>query len=87
MNKILLFLTGFLQVALVSAQTYMIARAQILGVLIVGFLISLVWSVNVKKVAFGGWVDRIIYSSGAGVGAVTGLYIAMLISKSMPFIK
>ena len=79
--KLSLFLTGFLQVSLVSAQTYMIAKVIIAGVLIVGFLISLVWSVNVKQIAFGGWSDRIIYSSGAAIGAVFGLYIAMVLTK------
>lgn len=77
MKQLTLFGTGFLQVALVSAQTYMIARSVWIGVLIVGFGISLVWSVNVRKVAFGGWVDRIIYSSGAGVGALFGMLVAM----------
>jgi len=77
MKQLTLFGTGFLQVALVSAQTYMVARAVWIGVLIVGFGISLVWSINVRKVAFGGWVDRIIYSSGAGVGALFGMLVAM----------
>jgi hypothetical protein len=76
-SRLSLFATGFIQVALVSGQTCMIARAQFLGVLIVGFLISLVWSVNVKRVAFGGWTDRILYASGAGVGAVAGMWIAL----------
>lgn len=80
-TRLSIFSTGFLQVALVSAQTYMVARAAFVGVLIVGFLISLVWSVNVKKVAFGGWFDRIVYSSGAGLGAVVGMSVAMLFAK------
>ncbi len=78
--RLSIFGTGFLQVSLVSAQTFMIARSAFTGVFIVGFLISLVWSINVKKIAFGGWADRLIYSSGAGIGAVVGLLIAILVA-------
>jgi hypothetical protein len=76
-----IFLTGFIQVALVSAQTHMVARSIYQGVFIIGFLISLVWSVNVKKIAFGGWIDRIVYSVGAGVGAVVGLCVAVAVAR------
>lgn len=60
-----LFVTGFAQVFLVTVQTYFISKLFYIGVLIVGFLISLVWSWNVKKIAFGSRLDRIIYSFGA----------------------
>ena len=79
--RLSIFLTGFIQVALVSAQTYMVARSIYQGVFIIGFLISLVWSVNVKKIAFGGWGDRLVYSTGAGVGAVVGLVVAVALAR------
>ncbi|MBX3288344.1 MAG: hypothetical protein KF855_03270 [Acidobacteria bacterium] len=72
-----LFGTGFIQVLLVCVNTWQIAHAKWLGVFVVGFLISYVWTWNVKKVAFGGQKDRFIYALGAAVGAVAGLMIAV----------
>jgi hypothetical protein len=74
-----LFLTGFAQVFLVTVQTFFIAKVFYMGVLIVGFLISIVWSWNVKKVAFGSKADRVLYSSGAACGAVCGLFLSQII--------
>ena len=74
-----LFLTGFAQVFLVTIQTYFIAKVFIIGVLIGGFLISLVWSWNVKKIAFGNRFDRVVYSLGAAIGAVCGLLLSTII--------
>jgi len=52
-----------------------------LGVLVCGFMISFIWSYNVKKIAFGTFWDRLTYSSGAALGSVFGLYISTLILK------
>lgn len=71
-----LFSTGFLQVVLVAINTYQIANNKLLGALVVGFLISFVWSLNVKRVAFGSTIDRIVYASGAGIGSAAGLLVA-----------
>lgn len=71
-----LIITGFTQVFLVTIQTYMIAKVFYPGVFAVGFLISFVWTWNVKKVAFGTIYDRIAYSSGAAIGAISGLFIS-----------
>ena len=75
-SKTILFLKGFLQVSLVSAQTFFIATRSILGIAICGFLISFVWTINVKRVAFGGCIDRIVYATGASSGAVVGFLLA-----------
>jgi hypothetical protein len=74
-----LFLTGFLQVFLVTVQTWMIAKGNILGVCLFAFLISFVWSWNVKRVVFGSIKDAAIYSAGASAGATIGLISAMAI--------
>lgn len=76
-----LFLTGFLQVFFVAINTYFITKQNYIGVLIVSFLISFVWSFNVKKVAFGDLKDRIVYSIGASIGGFTGLLLGVHISK------
>ena len=77
-----LFLTGFVQVALVTFQTWLIAKNQILFIFPVAFLISLTWTFNVKKTAFGNTKERIIYSLGASSGALVGMLIGNLILKA-----
>lgn len=74
-----LFATGFLQVLLVTIQTYLIAHSHYAGVAVFGFLISFVWTHNVKKIAIGGLKDSTIYSLGASSGALLGLSLANLI--------
>ena len=78
-----LFITGFTQVFLVTVQTYFISKAFFIGVFIGGFLISIVWSWNVKKIAFGTRMDRVIYSIGAACGAVIGLLLSNIIYQSI----
>ncbi len=79
MDKIKLFTTGFTQVFLVVLNTYFITREFLLGILACGFLISFVWSHNVKKIAFGSELDRIIYSLGAMTGSILAFYFGKLI--------
>ena len=71
-----LFGTGFAQVFFVVINNYQVAHEKYIGCLLVGFVISWIWSYNVKKVAFGSKMDRIIYASGAGVGSMMGLVIS-----------
>lgn len=71
-----LFLTGFLQVFFVAINTYFLAQRFYTGVLCASFAISLVWSFNVKKVAFGSIRDRFVYALGAAFGSVVGLYVS-----------
>ena len=68
-----LFTTGFIQVYFVAINTYFIAKGMFIGVLIASFAISLIWSFNVKKIAFGTLRERIVYSLGASIGAVSGV--------------
>lgn len=81
-----LFLTGLLQVILVCLNTYQIAlfaKTQtvtlVLGIIIVGFLISFIWTYNVKKVAFGDWKNRVFYALGASSGSIGGVLLGNLI--------
>jgi hypothetical protein len=78
-----LFITGFTQVFFVAINTFFISKAIYGGVLICGFLISFIWSWNVKKVAFGTIKDRIWYSFGAGVGSLVGLIVSIFIFKHL----
>jgi len=74
-----LFITGFMQVFLVVLNTYFIGKEFIIGVIICGFLISYIWSHNVKKVAFGSEAERIIYATGAMCGSIVGFYLGKII--------
>ena len=76
MDRIKLFTTGFTQVFLVVLNTYFITREFLFGC---GFLISFVWSHNVKKIAFGSELDRIIYSLGAMTGSILAFYFGKFI--------
>lgn len=76
-----LFSTGFIQVYFVAVNTYFIANEMYLGVLIASFLISLIWTFNVKKVAFGSTIDRIIYALGATCGSLVGLWSSSFITS------
>ena len=76
-----LFLTGFLQVFLVAMNTVFVSSGLIIPMLITGFLISIIWSWNIKKIAFSTINDRIIYSTGAACGTGLGWWIAILIKS------
>lgn len=79
MDRTLLFTTGFVQVLLVALNTWQIANDHLVGAVIVGFLISLTWTFNVKRIAFGTHADRFIYAGGAALGTLSGLLLAKAI--------
>ena len=68
-----LFLTGAIQVYFVSINSYFLSKEFYLGVTFAAFMISMIWSHNIKKIAFGTLMDRVLYSLGATVGSVAGL--------------
>jgi hypothetical protein len=81
-----LFTTGLIQVILVCLNTYQIAVYAVtksplllVGIVVVGFLISFIWTLNVKKVAFGNLSNRIFYSAGAATGSCIGVLLGSLI--------
>ena len=77
----ILFTFAWMQVALVAINTWQIANEKYLGAVIVGFLISLVWTSNVKRVAFSTMAERLIYCLGASAGTITGLVAARMLYK------
>ena len=76
-----LFLTAFLQVLFVSANTYFLSQVNWIGVAICGYSISWLWSSNVRKVSIATTKERIVYSTGAMCGGLVGLYIATSLWK------
>jgi len=75
------FSTGLIQVMLVCVNTWQIANEKYLGAIIVGFLISLVWTLNVRAAAFGTIWQRLSYCLGAATGTALGLTITQIIYK------
>ena len=78
-QRAILFTTGFIQIYFVAVNTIFLSKHIYVGVLISAFLISLIWSFNVKKVAFGSTLDRVIYACGASFGSVAGLFSVSLV--------
>lgn len=74
-----LFLTAFLQVAMVSANTYFISKVAWLGIAACGFGISYLWTVNVKKISASTTRERIAYASGAMLGGLTGVALGTMV--------
>ena len=81
MIKANLILSGFVQVYFVAINTICLAKGNYLGVFIVSYIISLVWSFNVKKIAFGSNADRFIYAIGAAIGGVAGVFTTSLFAQ------
>jgi hypothetical protein len=72
-SKFSLFATGAVQVYFVAINTYFLSREFYLGVTFAAFMISMIWSHNIKKIAFGTTMDRVLYSLGATLGSLAGL--------------
>ncbi len=81
MMRLHTFLMAWLQVSLISANTWLIASGRLWPAAICGFAISLVWTFNVKRVAFGSIADRLVYALGASAGTVTGLLLAPWLAR------
>jgi len=80
-EKIKLFSTAFIQVFLISANTYFISKSFYIGIAFAGFGISWFWTGNVKKVSLGKWKERLIYSLGATAGGLFGVLVSKTIFK------
>lgn len=73
-DLIKLFVTGMLQVFFVAVNTYFLAKEIAFAVFFTSFVISLIWSYNIKKIVFGNWLSRAVYALGAAIGSVLGLW-------------
>jgi hypothetical protein len=76
-----LFLNAFLQVFLVGANTYFIAKLFYPGVIVASFSISWLWTGNVKRISLSSNKERFIYSLGACLGGITGLIFSKIVVK------
>lgn len=69
---------AWLQVTLISLNTWQIANKKIVGALIVGFLISLVWTFNVQDISKSTLHVKMLYALGAMLGTATGLVLTFI---------
>jgi len=70
------FLLAYVQLSFICLNTIFLAKNNPPMVFISSFIISYIWSHNVKKVALGTEWDKIIYSCGASLGSITGLFLS-----------
>jgi len=82
-RKLTLFSAAFCQVGLVAVNVYQISHRHFGGAFVVGFLISLLWSFNIKGVAFGDRTDRVVYCLGAACGTVMGMLLSILLYNNI----
>ena len=80
-KHLVIFITGFAQVFLVSANTYFISRTAWLGIAACGFGISYLWTINVRRVTIGTRTEQVVYSTGAMMGGLMGVFMAKLIRR------
>jgi hypothetical protein len=76
-----LFFTGFVQVYFVAINTVFLSKELYIGVFFAAFMISMVWSHNIKKIAFGTLTDRVLYSLGATLGSAAGLATSKILTN------
>mgnify|MGYP001011228803 CR=1 FL=1 len=81
MDRFKLFCTALLQVTFVAMNVTFISREKWILLLITGFCISFIWTLNVRKAAFGDWYDRITYATGAMVGTGIGVLLSNWLIK------
>ena len=72
--KILLY--SYLQLLLLSMNTYNIATGRVLYSIIFSFLIGIVWCYSVTGVAKGSLKEKLQYSIGCSLGCGTGVIIS-----------
>jgi hypothetical protein len=77
----IIFLTGFAQVFLVSANTYFISRTTWAGIAVCGFGISYLWTINVRRVTLGTRSEQLTYATGAMLGGLAGVLLAKCIKR------
>lgn len=55
---------------------YFIPNHKFVEGMLTGFLITVIWSFNVSKIALSGWNDKMIYA----IGCMTGTGLGMLLT-------
>ena len=74
-SKLTIFGTALAQVLFVTLSTVFIANSLFVHALFSSFMISLIWTFNVKRIAFSTITERFIYALGATTGTAIGYSI------------
>jgi hypothetical protein len=75
-----IFFQSFFQIGLVSISTILITKHLYFGIFVVSFLITLLWTFNVSRIAVSTIKQKLIYSLGAGTGAVCGVLLTQILN-------
>lgn len=68
-----IFFSSLLQIFFVSVNTILISKEMIIQAGVCGFLLSLVWTFNIRRIGLASWGERISYCLGAGLGTSGGI--------------
>jgi len=74
-----IFLTAFLQVMFISANTYFISQRFYPGIAVAGFAISYLWTINTRQISKGDRREALVYSVGAMCGGLTGVFLSCMV--------
>lgn len=72
-KKIKVLIFSFIQVYFVCLNIIFINSKNLILIFISSFSINIIWSFNIKKIAFGNNYDRLIYAFGAAFGSIAGI--------------
>lgn len=72
-HLISIFFSSLLQIFFVSVNTILISKEMVIQAGICGFLLSLVWTFNIRRIGLASWSERISYCLGAGLGTSGGI--------------
>jgi len=80
-HLISIFFSSLLQIFFVSVNTILISKEMIIQAGVCGFLLSLVWTFNIRRITIASWGERISYCLGAGLGTSSGIIFIKVIGR------
>lgn len=80
-SNIKAFTACYIQVLIVTLNTYFVISHNFLNMFIVSFFISLNWSINVHVMRDSNNIKKIIYAAGGAFGCTTAGVIHYLLCK------
>ena len=74
-----LMFTAFLQVYFVGISTIFLAR----GIVFSAFVVSYIWTLNVKRIYIANLVERLLYATSAAAGSLIAYKTSYIIIKTL----
>ena len=69
-----IFIRAFLIITCHTCNIFFITNKMYLYAVIIGMLISLLWTINVRDISIATWHHRLAYVLGGTVGTIVSLY-------------